>query len=403
MTTRSRWRLAVVVVALLGVVALALWLLLRGPRVEVVRPTRGGVTETVVSSGRVLPPAEINLGALVNSTVREVHVGEGDPVQVGELLVQLEDAELVAALSQAEATLEQAKAGRFELTKLSEPAARANLREAEATLADAKRNLARTKQLYESSFGTRADYEDAQTAHSLAKAQQQAARLQLAATGEGGSQALLSSAGIAVATAQVERAKAQLSRTRIESPVDGIVLDRYLEPGDSVVAGSKMLLISRTGLTRLVIEPDERNLARLALGQQAFASAEAFPSERFAAEVQYIAPSVDPQRGTIEVHLAVPDPPDYLRPHMTISVEVIVGVHEDTLLVPRKALRGLASDAPFVLAVEGGRAVQRPVEVGIRGDERVELLSGLADDAWVIRDETLVVESGDRVRAERIE
>lgn len=390
-----------VVLVLLGTIALATYLLMRGPAIAVVQPQRGPVTETVVASGRVLAPAEIELDALVNTTVREVHVNEGDWVAAGQLLAALEDTELVAALGQAEAALEQAKAGRFELTMLSEPAAKTNLREARATLASAKRAVEQTKQLYESSFGTLAEYEDAQTAYVVAKANVEAARLQLAATTEGGSQTVLSSAGVAVATAQVERAKAQLARTRITSPVDGVVLARHIEPGDSVVTGSEMFVLARTGATRLVIEPDERNLARLALGQLALASAEAFPDRQFAAEVRYIAPSVDPQRGTIEVHLAVDAPPDYLRPHMTVSVEVTIGEHADALLISRSAVRGMATAAPFVLVVEQSRVIARPVELGMHGDEQVELLDGLADDAWVIADETTLIAAGDRVRAKR--
>jgi HlyD family secretion protein len=399
MAKRSRWRVATLSVAVAASLAAGAFFGLRAPVVATVSPLRADVTETVVSSGRVLPPAEINLGTLVASTVREVHVKEGDPVRVGQLLVQLEDRELVAAVQQAEAALAQAQAGRFELSKISEPAAKSALTKAEATLADSKRNLQRAKELFESEVGTRAAYDDAQMAYAVATAQHEAAQLQLKATAAGGSQSLVVSAAVASAKAQVERAKAQLARTRIESPVDGVVLARYLEPGDSVVAGSKLLLLARTGATRLVIEPDERNLARLAVGQRATASAEAFPGDRFDATVQYLAPSVDAQRGTIEVHLAVPEAPAYLRPHMTVSVEVVLGTRQNTLLVPRGAVRGLATEAPFVLTVEAGRVVSVPVRVGIRGDDRVEILEGLADDATLVADETSTLTPGARVRA----
>ncbi len=398
MKPRSRLRIVVACVALAATCAGGGYLVWRGPRVNVAQPTRGTVTETVVSSGRVLAPAEINLGSLVSSTVREVHVKEGDVVRTGQLLVQLDDGELSAAVRQAEAALAQAQAGRYELAKLSEPAARSNLTKAEASLADAKRNLQRAQELYESAVGTRATYDDAKTALAVAEAQHEAAQLQLRATGAGGSQSLLTSAGVASAKAQVERMKAQLAHTRIESPVDGVVLARYLEPGDAVVPGSKMMLLSRTGATRLVIEPDERNLAKLSVKQKAVASAEAFPSERFEAEVQYIAPSVDPQRGTIEVQLAVPSPPVYLRPHMTVSVEVTVGKHDDTLTIPRKAVRGLSTAAPYVFTVEEGRIAMRAVRVGIRGDETVEILEGVPDDARVVDDEAAAIATGDRVR-----
>jgi HlyD family secretion protein len=397
----TRTRLPTIVAVLLGLASAAGggYLAMRGPLVSVTQPARGPVTETVVSSGRVLAPAEINLGALVASRVREVHVQEGDAVHAGELLVQLDDAEARAAVEQAEAALAQAQAGRFELAKLSEPAARTNLTRSEATLEDAKRTLRREKELFDSEVGTRSALDDAQTALAVAEAQRDAAALQLKATEPGGSQGLLTSAGVAAAKAQLARAKAQLSHTRIESPVDGVVLARYLEPGDAVVAGSKMLLLSRTGATRLVIEPDERNLARLAVGQKAVASAEAFPAQSFEATVQWIAPSVDPQRGTIEVHLAVPKPPDYLLPHMTVSVEVAVGRQEDALLVPRKAVRGLATDEPYVLVIQDGRVARRPVHVGIRGDERVEITEGLEPDAVLVDDETAMLSDGDRVRA----
>jgi multidrug efflux pump subunit AcrA (membrane-fusion protein) len=103
----------------------------------------------------------------------------------------------------------------------------------------------------------------------------------------------------------------------------------------------------------LVIEPDERNLALLALGQSATASSEAFPDDRFAATVSYIAPAVDPRRGTIEVRLAVPTPPEYLRPDMTVSVEITVAERAHTTILPADAVRGLAEGKPWILVVEG--------------------------------------------------
>jgi HlyD family secretion protein len=386
----------VAVVAVLAAAAGLGYLALRGTAVEVVRPTRTDVSQTVVASGRVLPPAEIKIGGLVASTVREVLVDEGDAVERGQMLLRLDDAELAAALKQAKAALDQAQAGRYELAKLSSPEARANLQRAEASLAKAKNDLRRAEMLYGAGAGSRGEVEDAKTALMVAQAQHDAAQLQLKATKAGGSRSVQAAAAIARAKAEVALAEAQLARTRIESPVKGVVLARYIEPGDAVVVGSRLLQLARTGETRLVIEPDERNLALLEVGQQAFASAEAFPKQQFDATVQYIAPAVDPQRGTVEVRLHVPSPPDYLRPHMTVSVEVRVGQHEDALVVPRRAIRDLAGDEPHVLVVEDGHAARRPVRLGIVGDEQVELVEGPDAGATVIAAPD--VAEGDRVR-----
>jgi len=395
---RARLRLVVLLVVGLGGVAAGGYFIRRGPVVAVSRAVEGPVVETVVASGRVLAPAEINLGSLVASRVRDVYVKEGDVVQAGQLLVQLDDAEARAALEQAEASVAQAQAGRFELAKLSEPAARSSLTRAEAALVDAKRSLQREKTLFDNQAGTQAALQEAEAALAVAVAQHEGAALQLRAAGPGGSQGLMTSAGVAVAKAQRARAAAQLTHTRIDSPVDGVILARYLEPGDAVVTGSKMLLVSRTGATRLVIEPDERNLSRLAVGQRALASAEAFAGQTFQASVQTIAPSVDLQRGTIEVQLAVAEPPPYLRPHMTVSVEIDVGRQERVITIPRRAVRALSTEAPYALVVAGDRVERRALRIGIRGDDRVQVIEGLREGDAVIDDETTGVAAGDRVR-----
>lgn len=381
----------------MAIAAASAYLAWRGASAPVLRPTRGPIVQTVVSSGRVLPPAEIHLGALITSTVREVHVREGDPVEVGQLLVQLDDGEARAAVDKAESAVAQAQTGRYEITQLSAPSAEAGLRQAEAAHAQAKRRLEQEQALFAGGVSTQAALDDARTSLTLAEAQREAAELQVKAASAGGSKAAVAAASVAQAKAQLAVATEQLARTRILSPVKGTVLGRHIEPGDAVVVGSRLLHLSRVGATRLVIEPDERNLASLEVGQPATASAEAFPADRFDAEVQYIAPSVDPQRGTVEVRLSVPAPPDYLRPHMTVSVEIEVGRRDDATLLPRRAVRDLASDQPYVLAIRDGRAVKTLVGLGVRGDDRVEV-TGVDPDAWVIADPTSGIAPGDRVR-----
>lgn len=372
----------------------------RPSAVLVVRPINSEIRQTVVASGTVMPPAELRLGSLVASSVTSVYAREGETVTAGQLLVQLDDATAQAQLDQAEASLSSAKAGRAELLRLSAPAAEAELREADSRAAQTTQQLKREQSLFESGITTKSALEDVQMAAQVASAQRQAAMLQFKAASQGGSRTLSNQAAIALATAQVAAAAIQVAHHQIKAPADGVLLSRLVEPGDAVAQGSPLFVLSTTGETRLRIEPDERNLALLKKGQPATASTEAFPDQTFAAQLSYIAPAVDPERGTIEVRLLVPQPPDYLRAHMTVSVEVIVAQKESALIVPRGALVDTL-ESPSALVIQNGRIVRRPVRLGVEGDLSVEITQGLsASDVLVLEPRAVTVGQKARARFE---
>jgi len=376
--------------------AAAFWAL-RPPVVPVSYPTKGPVTQTVVVSGQVMPPAEIRLAALVSSNVKELLAREGDTVRAGQVLLRLDEADARAGLAQAEANLAAARAGRSELIRLSGPEAETSLRRAETNLEDTRRRLDREQNLFRAGASTEAMLEETKTAMQLAEAQREAALLQLRAASSGGSRAQSATASIALAEAQLARARVQLARHEVQAPSDGIIVTRSVEPGDAVFSGSNLFVLSATGQTRLRVEPDERNLALLALGQSAVASAEAFPDRPFDAQVSYIAPAVDPTRGTVEIRLLVPKPPDFLRPSMTVSVEIVVAHRDDALLVPRSSVYAEKAD-PHVLTVVDGRARKKPVVLGLLGDDQVEIRSGLAPSDSILDARAGSVSAGAAVR-----
>jgi len=157
-----------------------------------------------------------------------------------------------------------------------------------------------------------------------------------------------------------------------------------VEPGDVVSPGRVLMVLARSGETRLVFQPEEKNLGLLRVGQPALVSADAFPEQRFSAVITTIAPAVDAQRGTIEVKLRVPSPPAYLRPDMTVSVDVEVARRPGALALPAEAVRAGAEETPWVLALRGGRAERRPVRLGVRGVGYLEVASGLEAGEQVV-------------------
>jgi HlyD family secretion protein len=120
----------------------------------------------------------------------------------------------------------------------------------------------------------------------------------------------------------------------------------------------------------------------------------------FDAEVSYIAPSIDPQRGSVEVRLRVREAPKFLKPDMTVSVDLTVASKKQAIVVPSDAVRGAATPKPFVLAVEGDRLVRHDLQLGIRGEGATEILAGLADGAAVVVPDGQLLAPGQRVRAE---
>ena len=368
-----RWPLAAAVLGLAAIVAV---LGLRRPeRVQATVVERRDVVRTLVLTGRVRPPARPQVGATTAGTVRRVLVEEGDHVPAGALLVELDDAQARAAVAQRRAALATVQ-GRVEADR--ERAAQA--------VQQTTRDLARARALHAAGAISARDVEQAAQAAADARSTADAANARAA------SGAL---AEVAEARAALQAAEAQLGDARVRAPVASTVLARLVDAGDVVVPGQPLLELAAAGTGEIVAFASEDNLADLRVGREAVASADAYPAQRFAARVAWIAPAVDPMQGTVEVRLAVPQPPGYLLPDMTVSVNIDVARRKDAIVVPRAAVRDADGAAPWVLVAQAGRAVRRAVRVGIVGDEQVEITSGIATGERVLPAD---VEEGARVR-----
>jgi HlyD family secretion protein len=166
-----------------------------------------------------------------------------------------------------------------------------------------------------------------------------------------------------------------------------------------VQPGQILLALSPVGATELEVQVDEKNLHLLRVGQPAVASADAYAEQRFSAVLSYINPGIDAQRGAVAVKFRVATPPPYLRQDMTISVDVQVARRANAVLVPIDAVRGTASESPWVLKVNGRRAVRQTVTLGLRSDAVAEVLSGLRAGDQVVPISVATATDGSRIRA----
>lgn len=372
----------------LVVVALAWWLVQegRGPALAGYQVASRPLVQTVVATGRVVAVSSAEVGSPVTGVVVERRVEEGDAVKPGDVLAVLRADDLEAAVREAEATL-------AELQQSTRPQAQSALREAEARLAQARRETARRAELFGEQMIARETLEQARQAETVARASVEQARLAARALTAG-------SPSEDANRARLANARAQLAKTTIRAEVAGTVLTRDVEPGDLVQPGHVLFTIARDGPTEILVPLDEKNLEVLALGQSAMCVADAYPSRPFPAEVTFIAPSVDAQRGSVDIRLTVEPVPAFLRQDMTVSVNVETGRRDDAIVVPNDALGAVDGDRAEVWVVADGRAARRQVTLGLRGLTLTEVTAGLAAGDWILADAGAPVEEGDRVRVD---
>jgi HlyD family secretion protein len=398
---RSRWMLVAVLIGVLLVAAAISWRWWRGAEVDAETIVRRDFVKTVVASGRVQTPHRVDIAAQITGAVRRVPVAEGQTVRADDVLIELDASEQRALLQQAEVAVAQAEARQRQLVEVLLPVAEQSVRQTQASLVNLQSMLRRQQELAAKGFIGDAALDEARKGVELADAQSRSAQMQRDTLRPGGSDRALTLAAVAQARAAADVARVRMAYTVIRAPVAGTLIGRHVEVGDVVQAGKLLMTLSPAGRTQLVAQIDEKNLRLLAVGQKALASADAYPTQRFEARLTYINPGVNAQTGAVEVKLDVPAPPGVLSQDMTVSIDIDVAQRSNVLLVPVSALddaQGPDAQTGSVLRIEQGRAVRRPVRLGLRSAGWAEVLAGLEEGDRVVP-VAAMVSPGQRVRS----
>lgn len=379
MSMRTKWIVALVLLAAVAAAAAVAWL--RVPAVPVAEVRLAPLVQTVVVSARVASPVRVFLGSTVTGRVAEVPLREGALLQAGDLVVRLEDAEWTAAERQAEAALASARARLRGQQALTVPLATQQLLQARANAEAAERERLRSEALFAQGFIGQARLDEARRAAEVAQAQRRAAEAQQAANAEG-SELEQVRARVQEAEAALAAARARLAQSRVLAPAAALLLQRLVEPGQIVQPGTRLAELALRQPPQLVAQVDEKFLGQLAIGQSAGVVADAYPGRPFEARVASIAPVVDAQRGAVEVKLALPAPPEFLRDDLTVSVEIATARRERALVLPAEALR----QGAVVQVLADGRIETRRVKTGLRSLTEVEVTEGLREGEQVVVD-----------------
>lgn len=304
---------ALLVAAVLGIRAWRIRVAARGPTYETAEAKRGDVSVTVTATGTLQALTTVEVGSEVTGKVLSVKVENNDPVKQGQLLAEIDPELLRAAADQALAQVSQANA---------------SIMQAKATVTEAGLALERAKALRQQGLLGQGDLE-------TAVASKQRADANLASA----------NASATLAVAAYKSAKSRLDKTKIFSPIDGSVLSRLIEPGQTVTAGFTTPVLFKLAqdltLMRLNADIDEADVGRVHEGLDASFTVEAYPGRKFASKVLslYNEPKTSQNVVTYQAVLAADNGDKLLRPGMTCTATIVAETKKDALTVPNAALR----------------------------------------------------------------
>ena len=382
----TRYKPWIMIILLVLAVSFATYRWWQGPLLPSYEVVSSPLIQTVVASGRVEKVSRTQIGSEITGVVLERLVQEGDRVSRGDVLLVLKSDEISAQVRQAEAELK-------ELATTRRPQAEFDLANAKVQLEQAQREAVRRRNT-ELGILSAEEREKSIEAEKLARNNLESARLKVAS----------------LAPDKVEETKlreqlaalqAQLAKTKIRAEVSGIILTRNVEPGDLVQPSQTLFTIALDGATEIRVPFDERNLPLLALQQKAAVITDAYPDQPFPAHINFIAPSIDAQRGTVDVRLTVDPVPDFLRQDMTVSVNVETNKRERTLVIPNDALSSISGNKAMVILVRDRKIQRHPITLGLRGLVMSEVVAGLKEGDHVLTDAESVLKDGTRVRIEQ--
>jgi HlyD family secretion protein len=382
----TRYKPWIMIILLVLAVSFATYRWWQGPLLPSYEVVSSPLIQTVVASGRVEKVSRTQIGSEITGVVLERLVQEGDRVSRGDVLLVLKSDEISAQVRQAEAELK-------ELATTRRPQAEFDLANAKVQLEQAQREAVRRRNT-ELGILSAEEREKSIEAERLARNNLESARLKVAS----------------LAPDKVEETKlrerlaalqAQLAKTKIRAEVSGIILTRNVEPGDLVQPSQTLFTIALDGATEIRVPFDERNLSLLALQQKAAVITDAYPDQPFPAHINFIAPSIDAQRGTVDVRLTVDPVPDFLRQDMTVSVNVETNKREQTLVIPNDALSSISGNKAMVILVRNRKIQRHPITLGLRGLVMSEVVAGLKEGDHVLTDAESVLKDGTRVRIEK--
>jgi RND family efflux transporter MFP subunit len=384
--------------------------------VEVAPVRLGTIAKEIKFTGSIAADTEVQVYPKITATIEEMKVDSGDSIKKGDVIALLESEELQAQVAQAEAAMAVVQAQRMQMEVGARPEELAQAEDlvakARANLKDAESNYGRMKALYQQGTIARRQFEAAELAYTVAKAELNSALERRGMLREGATreerEAL--TAQVSQARAALDLARIRLSYAKISSPIDGTVSERFFDPGNLAVLTKPLVTIVQMDTVRVIVYFPEGLIRYMEPGIVAQLTVAAYPDEVFSGRIDKVSPTLNPDTRMFSAEIRVPNKGGLLRPGMFTKVTLFVDPHPDALLVPKEAVlsreeywensgsgKGGVARNNYLFVVENGRARIRTVLLGHESGTAVEVTEGLNRGEQVVTLGLDRLTDGDRV------
>jgi HlyD family secretion protein len=348
--------------------------------VQTAKVERQKIVQKVSATGKIQPKVQVKVSADVSAKITRLAVVEGQWVEKGTFLVELDRERYLAAVESAEANVR---------------AAQSNAKLVRENMNRAEKEFQRFKELVDRNLESAATFEDKESAYQVEVARHESALFE-----------------VEQAEATLKQTRDDLSKTTIYAPMSGTISDLRKEQGE-IAIGSQfqedvILVIADLSEMETQVNVDENDITSIAIGQYAEIEVDALLDQMLNGVVAEIASSANiagagstDQKTEFEIKISIVDPPETLRPGMTAGAELFARTNEDALSVPIQSVAVRTVDqlvtagedraaaekrytadrdgfVEVVFCIEGGKAVARQVKTGIQSDELIEILEGLS-------------------------
>ena len=317
------------------------------PRYRLARVERGPISAVVAASGTLNAVTTVQVGSQISGQVKEIHADFNTPVKSGQVIARIDPATFELRVNQARADLDAAQSA-VAVARSNQAAQQAELGRVKVTLADAQRDLERKKSLVEKNYISPAELDKARTVYDSTREQLKAVQAQLQV---GAAQVRSALATVKQRESLLKQAEVDLERTIIRAPVDGTVILRNVDAGQTVAASlqAPVLFTIAQDLRDMQVEAaiDEADVGRLRVGMPVSFAVDAFPRRSFSGEIRQIRKSPQTVQNVVSytVVISASNTDLALLPGMTANVRVQVESRASALKVPNAALRWRPRDA----------------------------------------------------------